>query len=95
MKAHEETWTAHPQGGFIRDGNGNIVGDVTALDERNDMSERTLLMAAAPDMARALLAMGAVRGGEWHDGACLQPTTSACHVGCSNARTALKKAGVL
>ena len=49
---------------------------------------RAKAIVALPDMARALLALGVVRGGEWH-------SRDACGDICNEVTSALRKAGVL
>lgn len=98
MKAHEENWK--------HDGDGNAWNDDSISDlvhipteghaqTAEQLRERGALIAAAPDMARALLATGNMSDGEWHDGACSYFATGRCYAACETSRAALKKAGVI
>lgn len=68
------------------------------LFECNDVP-RAMLAHAAPDMARALLANGYVRSsdGLWHTDCCNEQNDggASCFESCTQARSALAKAGVL
>lgn len=59
MKAHEETWKADVNHGFVEDDTRNTVAETYAHPDspigHPSMASRTALIAAAPDMARALL----------------------------------------
>jgi hypothetical protein len=52
------------------------------------------LIAASPDMARALLQMGEIADGQWHTRECWT-TKRGCIIRCQDAAAALKKAGIL
>lgn len=91
MKVHEETWTAKPTPGWVEDVHGCVIADVMSCERAdgalNDMAERTQLLSAAPDMARALVEF--VQGAESSDLRFIAPGA------LSMARAALKKAGIL
>jgi len=92
VKAIEQRWNADACCGFVKDIAGNIVADVSLLTTEAAMSNTTQLLAAAPDMASALLdarallgAMGLDSTAKFHDGRPALATIDA----------ALKKAGVI
>lgn len=87
MKAHEETWEYEFSTGLVLDGNSR---DVVA--ENTTRADRLVLAAAAPDMAKALLAFLPCVGE--HTFECGVPPHG-CTAECRSARAALMKAGIL
>lgn len=114
MKPHEETWQVAVRHGFSgpdlvesADSDPALVCSVWASRAGfrkgkawEDSAARAKLLAAAPELARALLVNGYVRDtgdGQWHADACnhLNDGGPGCFASCEQARAALKKAGVL
>lgn len=98
MKPHEEEWTRHPSKAGFWIVNG--AGDGGILLTVNGTEAHGVLAAAAPDMARALLANGYVRtsgDGLWHTDACNEMNDGGvtCTPSCEQARASLTKAGVI
>lgn len=86
-KPHEETWVT---------GEGALSGALYSGDTwigSFTNADRARLAVQAPELARRLLANGAVdTNGEWHNDACLEYGHGK---GCDADRAALKAAGVL
>lgn len=90
MKPHEEKWSARAGVGaesFYVDTDGALVAVV--FTER-----RKWLVAAAPPMARALMAFLPENGHSMECGN-ISDDAARCSEECRNARAALKAAGVL
>ena len=96
MKPHEQTWEVHPLDfRAVADAKtGLVVADLRVpLGEAREVSA---LMAAAPEMARALLSFLPNSGHARHcQGGKPPPLVGACLDECASARSALRKAGVL
>lgn len=70
-----------------------VANTYAGEDSRDDSIALARFISAAPDMARALLALGRTDGtGEWHTDVCYEYEHGKQ---CENARAALRKAGVL
>lgn len=103
MKAHEETWSGLVTAGIVETSDGtSMVADVfgasdDSTTDSDSVMARTLLIAAAPEMARALLADMSTdaMGDEWHTESCWRTLGATCLPACETKRAALKKAGVL
>jgi hypothetical protein len=95
MKPHEEEWARHPSKAGFWIVNGGGEGGI--LLTVNGSEAHGTLAAAAPDMARAILAMGEhVSGSTWHLTDCIGANLSTgCLPECEAAREALTKAGAL
>lgn len=107
-KPHEEQWRCRQTTTSVVVGGGEDVGPICTMSKpraemrldmeaQNDlMRARAAFIAAAPDMARALLAFTSDNG---HTPDCGNGTlgrhSGACSDECAAARAALRKAGVL
>lgn len=92
MKPHEQSLTLETLDTTRRclvDGDRRMV----AVFRAEDASAWEQFLVAAPDMARALMALGHTDNGEWHLAACWQYSAE-CVKPCRDARAALRKAGV-
>lgn len=91
MKAHEQNWTLHPFSGDITNNEGRTIANTNPGTPADVES----LIAAAPDMARALISGADIFDAEacWCDGG--RKRHDPTHPFCNRARTALRKAGVL
>lgn len=74
------------------DVDGSQRGIALSVDFSDEPPGR--LAAAAPDMARALMATGVEKAGQWHTRGCWSAGRG-CIVACQQASRALRKAGVL
>jgi len=97
MTPHEQEWSAVPGTGDVLQGRRVVAQVVHEEDER----ELSVFIAAAPDMARALMALGddSVIPGTWHLHECRFDLVGgelvACSCECADVRDALRKAGVI
>lgn len=85
MKPWEETWTLKPHHPEI------VLDEVANEVAETDDADRAMLIAAAPEMARALAAMFDDDG---HTSDCTDEH-GLCSLRCAGARAALRKAGVI
>lgn len=86
--------------GYLKGGRGQIAALDDDERDEEEQEANAHLIAAAPDMARALLAMGRIESpGVWHMDECWAAIRSnerqPCLGRCSDSRAALHKAKVL
>lgn len=109
-KPHEQEWKRIAHAGFAlsnlvvtNDERQHLICQPKASREEviageSDTAEEALskFIAAAPDMARALLGLGEEdEDGNWHLSACVRASYEPCLKDCTSARAVLTKAGVL